>query len=336
MKRLWILLFLFASSLMFAGCQRNRNDSAAPLPTAEMRASGVAPTVAPRAIETPVASPSAPVTQEIDTRPGAMNRDVTYCAPDGIALKMDLAYPKSFANKPTPIAVFIHGGGWTSGDKSGGGGVDARELLARGYIVASLDYRLAPQYKFPAQITDVKCAIRHLRAHAAKYQLDPNRIGVWGSSAGGHLVALLGTSDASVGFDVGEYLDQSSRVQLVVDLFGPADLPAMFTSNAQVVGNRVFGSTSRDDLVLVKASPVTYVSKDDPPFLILQGDQDKTVPLAQSQILHDKLLAGGVPSTLVIVKNGGHGFAPTGGAINPTRAELTKTLADFFDKHLKR
>jgi acetyl esterase/lipase len=265
-----------------------------------------------------------------------VNKDLIYCTPDGIAQKMDVLYPKKFSDKPTPVTVYIHGGGWTSGDKSGGeGSLDVRGLLDRGYVVVSLNYRLAPQYKWPAQITDVKCAIRHLRANAAIYKIDPNKIGVWGSSAGGHLVAMLGTSDKSAGFDVGEYLDQSSRVQVVVDLFGPADLPAMFTSNAQLVGNRVFGSTSRDDPILVKASPVTYVTPDDPPFLILQGDKDKTVPLEQSQILYDRLKAGNVTATLVIVKNAGHGFTPEGGTISPSRIELTKMIGDFFDNYMR-
>jgi acetyl esterase/lipase len=274
--------------------------------------------------------------QTIKAKAGASYLDVTYCTPDGIPQKMNVFYPKQLSDKPMPIAVYVHGGGWTSGDKgSGAGSVDMQELLARGYIVASLDYRLAPQHKWPSQITDVKCAIRHLRAHAAMYDLDPKRIGVWGGSAGGHLVAMLGTTDTSAGFDVGEYLDQSSRVQVVVDLFGPADLPAMLGGRAFIVAQTVFGATSRDDPVLVQASPVTYITPDDPPFLILHGDQDTVVPLEQSQILYDKLKAGGVSAMLVIVKNAGHGFTPSGGAISPSRAELTKRIADFFDRYLK-
>lgn len=274
--------------------------------------------------------------QTIEPKSGASYLDVTYCTPDGVAQKMNVFYPKQLSDKPLPIVVYIHGGGWTAGDKgSGAGSADMQGLLDRGYIVASLDYRLAPQYKWPSQITDVKCAIRHLRANAATYKLDPNKIGVWGGSAGGHLVAMLGTTNASAGFDVGEYADQSSRVQAVVDLFGPADLPVMLSGRAEIVGRTVFGATSRDDPVLVKASPVTYITPDDPPFLILQGDKDNTVPPEQSQILYDKLKAGGVNATLVIVKNAGHGFAPSGGAISPSRAELTKMIADFFDKYLR-
>jgi acetyl esterase/lipase len=324
MKKIVLLASLLVAGFALVACQRGPL-ARAPEPTATT----AAPTTAPRATGT---SP----TQTIEAKAGAAYRDLTYCTPDGVAQKMNIFYPKQLSDKPMPITVYIHGGGWTSGDKgSGAGSVDMQGLLARGFIVASLDYRLAPQSKWPSQITDVKCAIRHLRANAATYKLDPNKIGVWGGSAGGHLVAMLGTTDKSAGFDVGEYLDQSSRVQAVVDLFGPADLPAMFTSNAQVVASRVFGSASRDDPILVKASPVTYITSDDPPFLILQGDKDTTVPLEQSQILHDKLKAGGVNATLVIVKNAGHGFMPVGGAISPSRAELTKMLADFFDTYLK-
>jgi len=146
---------------------------------------------------------------------------------------------------------------------------------------------------------------------------------------------MLGTTDARAGFDVGEYLDQSSRVQAVVDLFGPTDLPAMLGGRAAIVAQMVFGATSDNDPILVKASPVTYITPDDPPFLILHGDKDAVVPLEQSQILYDRLKAGGVNATLVIVKNAGHSFTPSGGAISPTRTELSKMIANFFDQFLR-
>jgi len=348
----WILCMVCGVGLLVTAC--GNRDTRAPVPTTPVVASTLmartpstptiekltpsptAPIVAPTLMASTTSTPTmAKLTLAINTAPGAMNRDVTYCTPDGVVQKLDITYPRTLQT-PARVAVYVHGGGWTSGDKSGGAGsLDARMLLERGYVVVSLNYRLAPQHLWPAQIVDVKCAIRFLRAHATELKINPRKIGVWGSSAGGHLVAMLGTTDASAGFDVGEWLEQSSRVQAVVDEFGPADLPALLTSNAQAVGARVFGATSRNDSILVKASPVTYITPDDPPFLILQGDQDKTVPLAQSQTLHDKLKAGGVNSTLVIVKNGGHGFVPTGGAISPARTELTKMLADFFDRHLE-
>ncbi len=264
---------------------------------------------------------------------GTVERDVTYCAPDGVPQKMDVYYPAKSDGRPAPVAVYVHGGGWTSGDKGGGAGaLDIKELVARGYFVGSLNYRLAPKYAFPAMIEDVKCAIRSLRAHADQWFIDPERIGAWGGSAGGHLVSMLGATDSSAGFDKGEYLDQSSRVQAVVDLFGPADLTA-FDRRSEAA--QQFGGVFRGEYAGVTASPVTYISKDDPPFLILQGELDRTVPASQSQLFYDRLVAGGVSAKLVMVKNAGHGFAPSGGPISPSRAELTRMIADFFDEHVK-
>ena len=268
---------------------------------------------------------------------GRIERDVTYGIADGVALKLDLYYPKSVASA-VPIAVYVHGGGWTAGDKSGGAGLrDLQELVGRGYLVAAINYRLAPRYKFPAQIEDVKCAIRYLRANAVRYGADPERIGAWGGSAGGHLVALLGVTDSGAGFDgSGGYLDQSSRVQAVVDMFGPTDLTRLFSGANPRLLETVFGTTDRNAEILKKASPVNHVSIDDPPFLILHGELDKLVPPSQSQIFHEKLKGTGVPTTLVIVKNAGHGFSQAGSPISPSREEITKMVADFFDQHLKQ
>ena len=291
--------------------------------------------------ETPLPPKSSAIPQPPfarDTRPGSINRDVTYCTRNDVALKMDIDFPRQAENAAMPIAVYVHGGAWSSGDKgSGPGMLDMPELLARGYIVAAVNYRLAPQYKFPAQIEDVKCAIRFLRANASDLHIDPNRVGAWGSSAGGHLVALLGLTDASAGFDVGEYLDQSSGVQAVVDMFGPTDLMTWFRGAKRAIvqlSQRVFGTTSKDDPMLVRGSPVTYVSKGAPPFLILQGDKDRLVPPSQSQELYDRLKAAGANVNLVMVKKAGHGFIPRG-TINPSRADLTKRMADFFDENLR-
>ena len=268
---------------------------------------------------------------------GSVERDLTYGNAAGIDLKLDIYYPKT-AEGAVPTVVYVHGGAWIQGDKStGAGAVEIPELVSRGYLVASINYRLAPQHKFPAQIEDVKCAIRFLRANASRYGIDPERIGAWGGSAGGHLVALLGTSDASTGWEgSGGYAGESSRVKAVVDLFGPTDLTAIVpgTTNASTLEN-VFGTSDPRSEIAKWASPVTHISADDPPFLILHGDKDNVVPLSQSQILYDRLLAAGVPATLVVVKNGGHGFSAVGGAMSPSRSEITSIIADFFDKHLK-
>lgn len=269
--------------------------------------------------------------------PGGVMRDVVYATVEGVPLKLDVYFPSAWSD-PVPLAIYVHGGGWTSGSKTGGAGfLDKDELLARGWVVAAVDYRLAPQFKWPAQIQDVKAAVRFLRANAARFGVDGTRIGVWGGSAGGHLVAMLGLTDAEAGFDdSGGNFDQSSRVSAVADYFGPADLTADDWNPSQLSKVfEVFGAASPTDPVLVAASPVTYASRDDPPFLIVQGEMDTTVPPSQSVVLHQRLLAAGVDSTLVLVANAEHGFVPVGGPINPTRAEITRLLADFFDRRVK-
>ncbi len=263
-------------------------------------------------------------------------RDVTYCTLDGVELKMDIYRPQS-STAPTPTLLYVHGGGWTGGDKRSGEGIrDIPELLARGYLTAAVNYRLAPRYKFPAMIEDVKCAVRFLRAHAERFSINPEKIGAWGGSAGGHLVALLGTADATAGWEAGQYLEQSSRVQAVVDMYGPTDLTVLFGGANPRLMEQVFGTSDRNSETLQKASPVNWVSLDDPPFLILHGERDPLVTVSQSQLLYEKLQAAGVPATFVIVKNAGHGFVPMGGPISPSRQELTKMIADFFDQYLKQ
>lgn len=262
--------------------------------------------------------------------------DIPYCTTsEGVQLTMDVYRPKQ-VNGAAPVVVYIHGGGWTGGDKSDGVGIVFREELSRrGYIFVSINYRLAPKYTFPAPIEDVKCAVRHLRANAEHYGLDPQRIGVIGGSAGGHLAALLGASDLQPGWDVGEYLDQSSRVQAVVVLYGPADLTRMLADSPRSYVLGVFGASNHQDPILAKFSPVTYITPDDPPFLILHGDQDRVVLLEQSEILYEKLLDQQVPARLIVVKNAGHSFQSNEGKIEPDFPGLFKLVGDFFDQYLR-
>ena len=292
------------------------------------------PSVATQPAETatslPVENEAGTSSSEFDSaKLGTVESDATYCAVDGVELKMDVYYP--FENNGRfAVTMYVHGGGWQKGDKGGGAGeMEFAELQKAGFLVVSVNYRLAPEYEFPAMIEDVKCAVRSLRAHADQYNLDPNRIGVFGSSAGGHLVAMLGTTDESAGFDVGENLEYSSRVQAVVDMFGPADLTVDFEGGGETV-RRAFGSF---DLAL--ASPVTYVSADDHPFLILPGEEDALVPIAQSEELLAKLQAAGVQAELVPVANAGHGFKPVSGQISPSREEISQLIVNFFEQTLK-
>ena len=266
----------------------------------------------------------------------AVARDVVYYNSGGTPLTMDIYYPKADGGR-VPAVLYIHGGGWYSGDKTSGTGlVDIPELVNRGYLVAAVNYRLAPRYEFPAQIEDLKHAVRFLRANAATYGLDPAHIGVFGDSAGGHLAALLGVTDDNYGFDgVLSGIEPSTRVQAVVDMFGPADLTLKFERDRSLLIEHVFGTSDPEDEIIRRASPVTHVSSDDSPFLIIHGDKDDQVLLSQSEELYRKLVESGVPTELIVVKNSGHDFTPIGGDIDPSRSEITTAIGNFFDQYLK-
>lgn len=261
--------------------------------------------------------------------------DVTYCIMDGIPLKMDLYFPDD-ADTPYPVLVYVHGGSFTSGDKRTGSGIiDIPAMTERGYAVAAVNYRLMPEYPFPAEVIDAKCAIRFLRTHANEYDLLTQKIGIWGGSAGGHLAAMVGLTHDDPTFETGEYLDESSHVDAVVEMFGPADLTLPMSWLQRIVLRRAFGTDSPTDERLIEASPVQYVTREAPPFLILNGEQDTAVPVEQAQAMYHKLLEAEVDATLVIVENANHNFKPTGGEIDPTREEISDLMADFFDRILK-
>ncbi len=305
---------------------------ALPLLAACGSAAGATSQATPTSAPTPSASASA--------APGSVQRGVVYCTNAGVALTMDIYRPSQVGEAPTPAVLYVHGGGWEHGSSTLGG-INAsisQMLTQRGILVAAVNYRLAPEYLWPAQIDDVKCAVRYLRANAQQYGIDPAKIGAWGGSAGGHLVSMLGTAGPGAGFDTGQYLQQSSSVQAVVDMFGPADLTAGgWGPGATSVVQQVFGvAPGQDSSALAHASPVTYIQPSDPPFLIFQGTRDAVVPPSQSQELASRLQAAGVSATLIMVQNGGHGFAPTGGAISPTLQEITQTTVDFLSQHLQR
>jgi len=244
--------------------------------------------------------------------------------------RLDLYVPEK-AEGRLPLVVWIHGGAWQAGSKEG---CPAVPLTAKGYAVASINYRLSQHAIFPAQIEDCKAAIRWLRANAAKYHLDPDHIGVWGASAGGHLVALLGTTGGEKDLEGnGGNLDQSSRVQCVVDWFGPSNLATM-GKQADKPGTpvaRLIGGPAQENKEKArKASPLTYVSKDSAPFLIMHGDKDNIVPPSQSDVLAEALRKVGVEVKLQIVEGNGHG----GPGFNSP--DNRKFIEDFFTKHLDK
>ncbi len=259
-------------------------------------------------------------------------RDLPYVTGGHERQKLDLYLPKTKGK--VPLIIRIHGGAWLAGSKESEGPED---YISNGYAVASINYRLSQHAIFPAQIQDCKAAVRFLRANAQKYNLDPNRFGVWGPSAGGHLAALLGTTGDINEFDVGENLSVSSRVQAVVDYFGPTDflqmeehrLPdGMHHNTPDSPESRLIGGNIQDNREKVaKANPITYVTRDDAPFLIIHGDMDPLVPYHQSELLEAALKKAGVPVLFYIVKGAGHGRFT-----DPNVPRLTK---EFFEKHLK-
>jgi acetyl esterase/lipase len=285
--------------------------------------------------DTPVPSP-VPTPTVTFKKFGTVELNVTYCTHNGVAQQIDVYYPS--AGGPWPVLLYVHGGGWSGGDKAEGLGW--RSMTERGFLVVSVNYRLASyENKFPAMIEDVKCAVRYLRAHAPEYNLDPNHIGAVGVSAGGHLVDLLGLADESAGWDTGEYTEESSRVQAVVTIAGISDLTftrgayASPDSAAMMVYHAFGEMPGSASPKLVAASPVTYITPDDPPFLIIHGDRDTVVPVEQSQVLDEQLRKSGVPAKLVIIKNGTHSVY--GENISPTAEELVDLITTFLEEHLK-
>jgi acetyl esterase/lipase len=245
---------------------------------------------------------------------------------------LDLYLPATGTN--WPLVVWVHGGAWMEGSKE-----DPPDLqfLRHGFALASINYRLSQDAIFPAQLIDCKAAIRWLRAHAAETGIDPNHIGVWGASAGGHLAALLGTTGDVREFDQGENPGVSSGVQAVCDWYGPTDFAQItnYPSNLKHDApdwpeSRLIGGPLAQNIEQAeRANPIRYITKSDPPFLIMHGDKDPIVPLEQSQLLADALNKAGVRVTFHIVPGGEHG----GVAFRQTE-ELDR-LYDFFLKNLK-
>ncbi len=259
-------------------------------------------------------------------------RDIEYASPGGHSLKLDLYLPEKPASEKLPVVMWVHGGGWKNGSKNN---CKSAFLASDGNFAAvSISYRLIGSGTWPDQINDCYEAVRWIRKNAEKHGLDEDNIGVWGGSAGGHLVALMGTRP----FDGEEKI--SSRVQAVCDWYGPSELLTMPPNTISEKRSRADVEKSNGAMLLGKtvmdvpdlandASGLHHVSKDDPPFLIMHGELDPGVPLAQSEKLHAALKKAGVESELVIVKGAGHG-----GKEFQTDVVLNK-VRNFFTKNLK-
>lgn len=267
-----------------------------------------------------------------------LQANIVYVNTEIKPLHMHILLPKQ-KSKPRPLIVFIKGGGW--GFKHPQKTFEfIPQLVAfarNGYVVASVEHRTSHEGKFPTQLYDVKSAIRYLRAHAAEYNIDPKRVGVWGSSSGGHLAALLGTTGGIEELEGnGEYLNESSSVQAVVDWYGPTDLLQMskfpsdvdFDSPDSPESLLIGGPLQENKDKVKRANPITYITKDAPPFLIMHGDKDRRVPYNQSVLLYNALKQANVEVTMYKIQGAGHG-----GFSQPA---ILKTVQRFFDSHLKR
>jgi acetyl esterase/lipase len=260
-----------------------------------------------------------------------VERDLVFGTGGGRELKLDVTRPRG--DGPFPAVVCLHGGGWVGGDRRQMDAT-ARVLAAHGYVAVTPDYRLAPQDRFPAPVEDCKAAVRWLRANAARLKVDPERVGVLGYAAGGHLACLLGVTDKTDGLDgEGGNAGESSRVQAVVSFFGPTDL-ARSDWDAEVRDQNLVpllgGTLEQRPEVYRKASPIAYARKGAPPFLFVHGALDPVVPPSHSQDMAEKLRAAGGGARVVLLEGEGHGLRG-----EKLRVGLTEMMA-FFDETLKR
>ncbi len=268
-------------------------------------------------------------------RAGAVHleEDVVYAKVGDAELKLDIGMPKQ-GNGPFPAVVCVHGGGWQAGSYKHLTQT-VKFLAGRGYVAVSVQYRFAPKHPFPAQVEDCKAAVRWLRANAAKYKVDKDRIGAFGMSAGAHLVCMLGLTTAEDGLEgQGGNLKESSRVQAVVSVFGPTDFTkGDWETNVEPLITDFLGGKLQDKPGVYKqASPVTYVRKDPapPPFLFFHGDKDVIVRIRHSELLVDALKQAGGQAALVRMAGEGHGWA------GEKLQQSINQMADFFDKQLKK
>jgi acetyl esterase/lipase len=258
--------------------------------------------------------------------------DIEYANPDNQHLQLDMARPKT-GDGPFPAIVCIHGGGFRAGSRKGYDAWCVR-LAQDGYVAVTVSYRLAPKYQFPAAVHDVKESVRWLRANAKKYHVDPERIGVTGGSAGGHLAQFLGVTADVKGFEgKGGHLDQSSRVSCVVNYYGPSDFTKSYGKSvdaAEVLPLWLGGNLDSARQRHIVASPLYWVTPHAAPTLCIHGTQDKYVAHEQAVWLVERLKTAGVEAELLTLEGAGHGFKGS----DADKAE--KAMFAYFAKHLRK
>jgi acetyl esterase/lipase len=259
-------------------------------------------------------------------------KNIEYSNPDNQHLQVDLARPKT-GDGPFPAVLCIHGGGFRAGTRQGYDAMCIR-LAEHGYVAATVTYRLAPRYPFPAAIHDVKAAVRWLRANAPRYHIDPAHIGVMGGSAGGHLAQFLGVTGGVRQFEGdGGFPEQSSRVACVVNYYGPSDFTKSYGKSVdatEVLPLFLGGNLQQARHKHIIASPLSWVTPEAAPTLCIHGTKDNYVAYEQATWIVERLKSVGVEAELLTLEGAGHGFRGK----NAERAD--RAMLAFFDKHLKK
>ena len=256
-------------------------------------------------------------------------KDIEYKKIDDSSLKLDI-YKLKKLDRPTPVLIFIHGGGWRTGNRS-----DYLPYLIdfakQGYVTATVSYRLVKKAKFPAAVKDVKCAVKWIRVHAKDYFIDPKKIAVIGGSAGGHLAMMVGYSSDETDFDGNCMCDSvSSRVQAVVNLYGSADLTTEYAISRYETTDFIGQSYDEIPEIYQQASPISYITGDDPPTLIFHGTIDELVPVRQSDLLQKRLDEMGVPNEYHRLK----GWPHTMDVTEPVNRYCQYYMNVFFEKYI--
>ena len=258
-------------------------------------------------------------------------RDITYAEAGGARVQLNLARPKGVSG-PLPAVLCIHGGGFRAGSREGYNKL-CLTLAQRGFVAATISYRLAPMHQFPAAVHDTKAAVRWLRANAAKYGIDPARIGVTGGSAGGHLAQFLGVTAGVKEFEGTDNPGFSSAVTCVVNVYGPSDFTKSYGKSVDahvVLPMWLGGDVETARAKHIQSSPLNWVTPNAAPTLIQHGTEDKYVAYEQAVWMRDRLAACGVPVELQTLEGAGHGFK----GADAEKAEAA--LIAFFEQRLKK
>lgn len=261
-------------------------------------------------------------------------KGIEYSNPDNQHLQLNMARPTD-GKGPFPAVVCIHGGGFRAGTREGFNRLCV-QLAEQGYVAVTVTYRLAPKYQFPAAVHDVKAAVRWMRANAEKYNVDPNRIGTTGGSAGGHLAQFLGVTSGVKRFEEdGGNASFSSSVNCVVNFYGPSDFTKSYDASvdaAEVLPLFLGGNLQQQRRRHIVSSPLYWVTPDAAPTLCIHGTKDSYVAHEQAVWIIDRLKASEVEAELISIEGADHGFR---GASAEVKAEIEKARISFFDKYLK-